>query len=426
MMQNIKGTYDYFGQEQTLRKNIQNTLQDLFELYDFESMDTTLLNELELLTSKYAGGDEILKEMYQLTDQGNRNLGLRYDLTIPFAKVIALNPGIEFPFKRYEIGKVFRDGPVKRGRLREFLQCDVDVVGISGPEAEAELMQLATEAFRKLDIPILLKWNNRRFLGEILESIGVPAEEQLSVMLTLDKLEKISISGVENELIGKGLESSTIAAILALIEMDNPSFEQLCDKYDLTAQPGASEVLILQKLLQDIGLEETCRFDPFLSRGLSFYTGTVYEIFDASGSFTSSLGGGGRYDAIIGQLVGREDIQYPTVGLSFGMESIMALLAERPIQENKAANVMVIPIGKTLPQALIATAELRACSIRTTLVSGKRKLKKQLATASSKNIRYVILIGESESSVDKVRLKDMVEQTEVIVPLDEAIYLITG
>ncbi|HBS43665.1 MAG TPA: histidine--tRNA ligase [Paenibacillus sp.] len=425
-MQNIKGTYDYFGQEQALRKNIQNTLQDLFELYDFESMDTTLLNELELLTSKYAGGDEILKEMYQLTDQGSRKLGLRYDLTIPFAKVIALNPGIEFPFKRYEIGKVFRDGPVKRGRLREFLQCDVDVVGISGPEAEAELMQLATEAFRKLDIPIILKWNNRRFLGEILESIGVPAEEQLSVMLTLDKLEKINISGVENELIGKGLESATIAAILALIETDNPSFEQLCDKYNLTAQPGASEVLVLQNLIQDIGLQDTCRFDPFLSRGLSFYTGTVYEIFDASGSFTSSLGGGGRYDAIIGQLVGREDIQYPTVGLSFGMESIMALLAERPIQENKAANVMVIPIGETLPQALIATAELRACSIRTTLVSGKRKLKKQLATASSKSIRYVILIGESESSVDKVRLKDMVEQTEVIVPLDEAIYLITG
>ncbi|OMD59740.1 histidine--tRNA ligase [Paenibacillus odorifer] len=425
-MQNIKGTYDYFGKEQALRKNIQNTLQDLFELYDFESMDTTLLNELELLTSKYAGGDEILKEMYQLTDQGNRKLGLRYDLTIPFAKVIALNPGIVFPFKRYEIGKVFRDGPVKRGRLREFLQCDVDVVGISGPEAEAELMQLATEAFRKLDIPIILKWNNRRFLGEILESIGVPAEDQLSVMLTLDKLEKINLVGVKNELISKEIESATIAAILELIEMDNPSFEQLCEKYSLTGQPGAMEVLVLQKLLQDIQLQQTCRFDPFLSRGLSFYTGTVYEIFDASGSFTSSLGGGGRYDAIIGQLVGREDIQYPTVGLSFGMESIMALLAERPIQERKTAEVMVIPIGETLPQALIAAAELRACSIQTSLVSAKRKLKKQLATASSQNIRYVILIGESESSVDKVRLKDMKEQTEVIVPLDEAIYLITG
>ena len=425
-MQNIKGTYDYFGKEQTLRKKIQSTLQDLFELYDFESMDTTLLNELELLTSKYAGGDEILKEMYQLTDQGNRKLGLRYDLTIPFAKVIALNPGIELPFKRYEIGKVFRDGPVKRGRLREFLQCDVDVVGISGPEAEAELMQLATQAFNKLGIPILLKWNNRRFLGEILESIGVPSDEQLSVMLTLDKLEKICISGVKNELISKGLDSATIIAILDLIQMDNPDFEDLCQKYDVTEQPGASEVRILQKLIQDIGLQQTCRFDPFLSRGLSFYTGTVYEIFDASGSFTSSLGSGGRYDAIIGQLVGREDIQYPAVGLSFGMESIMALLAERAIQENNTATVMVIPIGETLPEALITAAELRACSIRTTVVSGKRKLKKQLAAASSKNIRYVILIGESESSVEQVRLKDMQEQTEVIVPLDKAIYLITG
>lgn len=267
MMQNIKGTYDYFGKEQALRKNIQNTLQDLFELYDFESMDTTLLNELDLLTSKYAGGDEILKEMYQLTDQGNRKLGLRYDLTIPFAKVIALNPGIEFPFKRYEIGKVFRDGPVKRGRLREFLQCDVDVVGISGPEAEAELMQLATEAFRKLDIPIILKWNNRRFLGEILESIGVPAEDQLSVMLTLDKLEKTTLSGVKNELISKEIKPTTIAAILELIETDNPSFEQLCEKYSLTGQPGAMEVLVLQKLLQDIQLQQTCRFDPFYPAG---------------------------------------------------------------------------------------------------------------------------------------------------------------
>lgn len=425
MMQNIKGTYDYFGKEQALRKKIQSTLQDLFELYDFESMDTTLLNELELLTSKYAGGDEILKEMYQLTDQGNRKLGLRYDLTIPFAKVIALNPGIELPYKRYEIGKVFRDGPVKRGRLREFLQCDVDVVGISGPEAEAELMQLAVEAFRKLDIPILLKWNNRRFLSEILESIGVSAEEQLSVMLTLDKLDKIGISGVKSELISKEISASAISAMVELIEMDNPSFEQLCQKYDLATQPGASEVRVLQKLIQAIGLQQMCRFDPFLSRGLSFYTGTVYEIFDASGSFTSSLGGGGRYDAIIGQLVGREDIEYPTVGLSFGMESIMALLAERSVQENDTATVMVIPIGDTLPQALIAAAELRACSVRTNLVSGKRKLKKQLATASAKNIRYVILIGESEASVDKVRLKDMKEQTEVMVSLDEAIYLIT-
>ena len=167
----------------------------MFECYDYAEMETTILNESELLSSKYAGGEEILKEMYQLTDQGTRRLGLRYDLTIPFAKVIALNPALSQPFKRYEMGKVFRDGPVKRGRLREFLQCDVDVVGISGPEAEVELMQLATEVFRRLEIPIKLRWNNRSFLGEILGAMGVPEEMKPSVMLTLDKLDKIGQEG---------------------------------------------------------------------------------------------------------------------------------------------------------------------------------------------------------------------------------------
>ncbi|OBZ14866.1 histidine--tRNA ligase [Bacillus sp. FJAT-27264] len=424
-MQNVKGTYDYFGKEQRLRKKVQTLLEEQFALYDYESMDTTLLNELELLTSKYAGGDEILKEMYQLSDQGERRLGLRYDLTIPFAKVIALNPGMELPFKRYEIGKVFRDGPVKRGRLREFLQCDADVVGISGPEAEAELMQLADEVFRKLEIPVVMKWNNRRFLSEILEALGVPAADSLSVMLTLDKLQKVGTAGVKSELTAKGLNSDTTAAILELIGLENPGFEQLCSKYNLTGQPGAVEVLALQTLISKIGLQEICQFDPFLSRGLSFYTGTVYEIFDATGTFTSSLGGGGRYDAIIGKLVEREDMAYPTVGLSFGMESIMALLGERKMEENNAS-VMIVPIGDdTMAQALMTAAQLRKEGIRTTIETGKRKLKKVLASASTKGIRYVVLIGENEASEGIVRLKDMREQCEYAVVPDEAIYLIT-
>lgn len=423
MMQNIKGTYDYFGQEQTLRKRVQSTLQELFELYDFQSMDTTLLNELELLTSKYAGGDEILREMYQLTDQGGRRLGLRYDLTIPFAKVIALNPGIEFPFKRYEIGKVFRDGPVKKGRLREFLQCDADMVGISGPQGEAELMQLAAEVFRRLEISVVLKWNNRRFLGEILETVGVPADEHLSVMLTLDKLAKISKDGVLAELSEKGITPDTVRSISELLEMERPGFEQLAVKYELSGRPGALEVLALQQLIEDIGLTDLCVFDPFLSRGLSFYTGTVYEIFDASGTFSSSLGGGGRYDAMIGKLVGREDIEYPTVGISFGMESIMALLGERSTRED-SSGVLVIPIGGYLPQALKAAARLRAAGIRTSVDPGKRKLKKTLAAASSKNLRYVILIGENEATGGQLRLKDMTEQREELVTLERALEII--
>ncbi|AIQ66144.1 histidyl-tRNA synthetase [Paenibacillus stellifer] len=423
-MQNVKGTYDFFGKEQALRRKVQTTLQEVFERYDFDSMDTTILNELELLTSKYAGGDEILKEMYQLSDQGSRRLGLRYDLTIPFAKVIALNPSIEFPYKRYEMGKVFRDGPVKRGRLREFLQCDADVVGIAGPEAEAELMQLAVEVFKRLEIPITLRWNNRRFLGEVLESIGVPSDEWLSVMLTLDKLKKIGLDGVMQELRSKGLDAQTAAAIMELIQLDNPAFEDVSGMYGIQDKPGAQEVRSLQALIEQIGLAEIGRFDLFLSRGLSFYTGTVYEIFDASGTFSSSLGAGGRYDAIIGQLVGREDIQYPTVGISFGMESIMEMLANRPVQ-TKGAIVTVIPIGDTVAEVLKSAALLRANGIRTSMDTSGRKLKKSLAAASSRGIRYVMLIGENEASLGQVRLKDMTGMTETVLTLDEAITIIS-
>ncbi|MEK3876639.1 histidine--tRNA ligase [Paenibacillus sp. FSL M7-0420] len=421
-MQNIKGTYDYFGREQAIRQKVRTTLQELFELYGFEPMDTTLLNELELLTSKYAGGDEILREMYQLADQGGRRLGLRYDLTIPFAKVIALNPGIEFPYRRYEIGKVFRDGPVKKGRLREFLQCDADVAGIAGPQAEAELMQLAAEAFRRLDIPVVLKWNNRRFLGEILGAAFVPPEEQLSVMLTLDKLAKIGSGGVLAELTDKQLTAQTVTLISELLELTNPGFEELVERYKLEGLPGTLEVQALQQLIDAVGLADMCVFDPFLSRGLSFYTGTVYEIFDASGGYPSSLGGGGRYDAIIGKLVGRDDIEYPTVGISFGMESIMALLGER--REQAAAErsgVLIIPIGGYLPQALVAAASLRSAGIRTTVDTGTRKLKKTLATASAKGIRYVIMVGESEAAEGKLRLKDMELGSEQLVTTEEAV-----
>lgn len=424
IVQNVKGTYDFFGKEQSLRKKVQSTLQEVFELYDFDGMDSTILSELDLLTSKYAGGDEILKEMYQITDQGMRNLGLRYDLTIPFAKVIALNPDIEFPYKRYEIGKVFRDGPVKRGRLREFLQCDVDVVGIEGPEAEAELMQLAVEVFKRLEIPISFMWNNRRFLSEVLESIGVPSDEKQSVMLTLDKIKKIGNVGVINELVSKGLDVQVTNAIKDLIEMDNPTFEMVLNKYGMQEYPGALEVQYLHNIIQSLGLEQICKFDPFLSRGLSFYTGTVYEIFDATGSFTSSLGGGGRYDAIIGQLIGRDDIQYPTVGISFGMESIMEMLKNRPVQLPSAL-VVVIPIGETVPEVLKTAAKLRTNGFRTSIDISGRKLRKSLATASSKKIRYVILIGENEEKLGKLRLKDMDEQKELVLSIQEVIDLIS-
>ncbi|GAA0370638.1 histidine--tRNA ligase [Bacillus horti] len=426
-MQNVKGTYDFFGKEQALRKRIQNVLEEVFELYDFNGMESTVLNELELLTSKYAGGDEILKEMYQLTDQGSRRLGLRYDLTIPFAKVLALNPGISLPFKRYEIGKVYRDGPVKKGRLREFLQCDVDIAGIAGAEAEAELLQAAVEVFKRLDIPIIVEWNNREFMGDILESLGVPPKEKISVMLTLDKVKKVGCDGVMKELDSKGIHPSVTAKLAKFMNAENMPINDLVQAYGLENRKGTLEVCALQELIDSLGMERISKFNPFLSRGLSFYTGTVYEILDATGSFTSSLGGGGRYDSIIGKLITREDIPYPVVGLSFGMESIMEIMKSSKINSLSLPQpkVVVIPIGEeAISEALKLTATLRGNGIRTRIDLSKRKLKKSLSAASANEIPFVILIGNDEARGGKVRLKDMKNITEHSVTLEEATQLI--
>ncbi|CAG7632847.1 Histidine--tRNA ligase [Paenibacillus solanacearum] len=422
-MQNVKGTFDYWGTEQAVRKKVQDTLARLFVLYDYGAMETPVLNEQSLLASKYAGGDEILKEMYQLRDQGNRSLALRYDLTIPFAKVTAMYPGLELPFKRYEIGKVFRDGPVKRGRLREFIQCDADAVGIAGPEAEAELMQLAVDAFRALDIGIVIRWNNRRFLGELLSRIGVTEDMQLSVMLTLDKWAKIGAAGVENELLEKGIPTAVSAAVMELLQRETASCSDLAAMYGMPDSPGTREVRALQSLIDQTGLGPWCVFDPFLSRGLSFYTGTVYEIFDSTGTFSSSLGGGGRYDSIIGKLVGRDDILYPAVGLSFGIESIMELLKERGLAVTEDA-VVVVPIGNAAEASLLAAAKLRQAGIRTRIDWSGRKLKKSLAAASAKGTRFVLLIGEEEAAAGIVRLKDMAQATERDMSAAEAAALI--
>ncbi|MBD3920057.1 histidine--tRNA ligase [Paenibacillus sp. PR3] len=426
-MNNVKGTVDYYGVEQAQRSRMIRRMEELFALYDYEEVETAILNEKELLTAKYSGGDEIVQEMYTLSDRGQRELGLRYDLTVPFAKLTAAEAGLPMPFRRYEFGKVFRDGPVKRGRLREFTQCDVDAVGIAGPEAEAELLLLAARVYEQLGIPVVLRWNNRRFLAEWLIAAGIAEDLSLTVMLTLDKIAKIGRDAVRAELLEKGVTPTAADTVLAAITDDlqdkesSVAFERLCTACNIGDMPGAREVRSLLSLLDSVGLSSICRFDPSLSRGLSFYTGTVYEAFDASGSYTSSLGGGGRYDAIIGQLAGNPDIQYRAVGFSFGLEPMMEIVRERlaPIE---TAPVIVVPIGSTIADAMRVTEAIRSCGIRTKLSPAGRKVGKALASAASAGSRFAVLIGEDEAQSDTVQLKDMAARTEERLAVEEAIY----
>ncbi|WP_046227497.1 ATP phosphoribosyltransferase regulatory subunit [Paenibacillus dauci] len=435
-MQNVKGTHDFIGEEQRLRRSIRNLLERQFELYSYEEADTTILNEMDWLISKYGGGEEIVKEMYQLSDQRQRALGLRYDLTMPLAKLMALNPGIRLPYRRFEMGKVFRDGPTKRGRLREFWQCDADIIGLAGPEAELELFQLALQTFAQLEIPVVLKWNNRRFLSEVLGALGVPSGMLSSVMLTLDKLAKITIAEVATELQDKLLPAPAITALLELIGRPTEQLEMnsIGRMYNLTEAPGYLEVQQLQQLLGQLPfLRQQCEFDLFLSRGLSFYTGTVYELFDATGSFPSSLGSGGRYDGMIGKLTDREELELPAIGLSFGLESIMALYRERSepagvgevSTSRRPAPVVIVPIGDTLPDVMNTALQLRAAGIPVQTEPGGRKLGKLLNSLYARNIRYVILLGEDEVKAQIVTLKDLEQRQEFTLALDEAVHNLT-
>ncbi|MED1557115.1 histidine--tRNA ligase [Bacillus paramycoides] len=416
-MKNVKGTKDYLPEEQVLRNKIKRACEDTFERYGCKPLETPTLNMYELMAYKYGGGDEILKEIYTLQDQGKRELALRYDLTIPFAKVVAMNPNIRLPFKRYEIGKVFRDGPIKQGRFREFIQCDVDIVGVESVIAEAELMGMAFELFRTLNLDVQIQYNNRKLLTGILESINIPTELTNDVILSLDKIEKIGIDGIRKDLQNRGIIEETVDIICdtvqSCIEFDIADFEKAFNNTLVTN--GVNELQQLQQYLLALGIKESTIFNPFLARGLTMYTGTIYEIFLKDGSITSSIGSGGRYDNIIGAFRG-DNMSYPTVGISFGLDVIYTALQKQETMAS-TADIFIIPLGTEL-QCLQIAQKLRATtSLKVELELSGRKLKRALNYANKENIPYVLIIGEEEITTEIVVLRNMKEGTEVKIPL---------
>ncbi|MEK5186146.1 histidine--tRNA ligase [Solibacillus sp. FSL W7-1324] len=416
--QNVRGTQDYLPDQETIRRTIRRTLEDTFILYGCKPLETPILNYTKLMASKYAGGAEILKEMYTLTDRGERDLALRYDLTIPFAKVMAMNPQLSMPFKRYEIGKVFRDGPIKAGRFREFTQCDVDVVGIESQSAEAELMMMTIDAFNKLNIDMVIQYNNRKLLAGLLQFFEVPLSKINSVILILDKMEKIDSITLLKELEEQDLIPATIERIKQFLNA-KPTlayFEQYRMENEFIQQ-GYEELTELLDYLQALNISERCVFNPFLARGLEIYTGTIYELFLKDGAIKSSIGGGGRYDNAIGGLIGSEE-KISTVGISFGLDVIYTALEQR---ENNAAqalvDIFIIPLN-TEKEAMRLAWQLRQQGNRVEVELSGKKLRKAMEKANRENIRKVIILGENEIQSGRYELKDMltgeVEQFEIL------------
>lgn len=404
VLKNLKGTRDFLPAEQMIRDNIISVLKQIFLSYGYLPVETPILNEYELLKYKYGDGAEILSEIYKMKDQGDRDVGLRFDLTVPFCKLIGLNKDLILPFRRYEIGKVFRDGPVKTGRAREFYQCDVDVVGIDGRYVEAEQMQMVVDAFCKLGIDVVIKWNNRKLMCGLLESLGYQPCQLEPVIALIDRLDKISFDELVLEFEKLGRSKTDVETLLSLFEKSLADYADMFGQTEIkNLRCGIDECLQLQDLLQKLGLQNHAQFSPKLARGQNIYTGTVFEFFDKQNRISSSLGGGGRYDKIITDFMSNGQ-KYSAVGLSFGLEPIYCLLSQSA--KSSFVDVLIVPMG-TEAECIGLAKQLRSVGAKTIVELSGKRVKKAFEYANKMGAKFVIVVGEDEIALQQYSIKDM-------------------
>lgn len=416
-IETAKGVRDIPPQEKILKSRITSTVQTVFEEFGFNPLDTPIIERYDVLASKYAGGSEILKETFRLNDQGNRELCLRYDLTVPLARFIAMNPNTKMPFKRYQIGQVFRDGPIKLGRYREFTQCDVDVVGNREMIAEAELLSIANSIFEKLGQKILIKVNNRKVLDAILSSVNVPDEKRTSVILSLDKIEKVGKVSVSKELRDLEIDTDTIEKVFSLTERKEDNNLTIKSLELQLGEAALEEIKSLFRILDIMNVE--AEFWPNLSRGLSYYTGTVFEVFAEDSEIKSSIAAGGRYDRMIGQFLGNNQ-EYPAVGISFGIDVIFEVLKLKEKKLKKSVVKALILSIKTDEEAIRLVSELRTAGIPSDL-NLKKGVSKGLEYASNYDIPFVVFVGENELKENKYKLRNMQSGEEFLLDQDSLI-----
>jgi histidyl-tRNA synthetase len=412
-MEAPKGTRDVFGDRAERKKRLILALHDALFSYGFEYFESPSFERFEVLTAKFAGGEEIISEIFRFSDRGERDLALRFDHTVPLGRFVASHPELALPFKRYAIGSSFRDGPIKTGRLREFTQADADIVGAHGVEAEIELFRLAADVFSDLRIPIDLRVNHRVILETIVRA-NAPEANVESIILSLDKLDKLGEAAVSSELLAKGVaDPRELLSILS-----DPSFATKLD--ELAAQhPAEALDQAIASLKRILSLEiPGVRIDPTLARGLNYYTGLVFEAFDASGSFTSALAAGGRYADLIGQW----GAPIQATGISFGVDAILesGLLGE----DRSAVGIHIVPIG-VFDEAFSIAHLLRREGVRVSIDLNARGPSKNLKYADAKGYSHALIIGSKELESQRYTLKTLVSGEQQEVTIEELVRMFT-
>ncbi len=414
-----KGTRD-FGPAQVFKRNyIFDTIKQVFVKYGYQPIETPTIELLSTLTGKYGEeGDRLLFRVLKRGDKLAKSLenqpsandlaeeGLRYDLTVPFARYVVMNQhDLTFPFKRYQIQPVWRADRPQRGRYREFYQCDVDVIGSDSLMYEAELVQIYDEVFTKLGIDVLIKINNRKILAGIAEVAGI-REQFVDMTVAIDKLDKIGIEGVRQEMQARGIPADTIAIVAQLLQIATPADLKPLLASSTTGTAGIEEVAQVFDFL-GISTTQEVQFDVTLARGLNYYTGCIFEV-QAKNVQMGSIGGGGRYDDLTG-IFGLKGVS--GVGVSFGAERIYDVMEELQLFPSDAASSLQILFvafdAATHRFAFQCLQSVRAAGIHAELYPDPGNLKKQMKYANSRQVPYVALIGEAEMTNGQLTLKDM-------------------
>jgi histidyl-tRNA synthetase len=400
-LQTLKGFRDFLPTQKRQRDFVLAKFIEAFQQSGFDPLETPTLEYKETIMGKY--GEEADKLVYEFTDRGGREVALRYDQTVPLARVAAQYQNeLPLPFRRYQVQNVFRADKPQKGRFREFTQCDLDILGSADPLADAEVLATTYAGFRKVGFESVQLWlNDRQVLLEKLQPFATEQVGVLSIIQSIDKLDKISPEDVGNELERKGLELQQAQSALTAIQSAEPS-QNLQQIIDLAVGLGVPR--------------EALVFTPTLARGLDYYTGMIFEI-KVPEYGVGSLGGGGRYDNLIGMLSGRE---VPAVGVGIGFDRTVEAALELGLIESSAASAQVL-VTVFSPELRKISAQvagkLRRAGVSAELFAEASKLNKQLKYASRREIPWVIVIGEEEASQDQVTLKNMQtgEQEQVAV-----------
>ncbi|MBI1743422.1 histidine--tRNA ligase [Candidatus Acetothermia bacterium] len=418
-----RGMSDTPPEEKILRDELIGLIRKTFEAYGFNPLETPIVERWEILAAKYAGGSELLKETFKLTDQGQRDLGLRYDLTVPLARYIGMNPTIKRPFKRYQIGTVYRDGPVKLGRTREFYQCDADTVGVRSMLADAECLNIAADVFSKLGFDYELQVNNRKILNDLLAKVGLTGDAAFEALISLDKLDKLGQDGVRKELMEKKIASEAIDQALELIQVGGNSEERM--KAIAMRIPESEGLRELRELYAYVDAPERVIFTPRMVRGQAYYTGTIFESYVRDSKINSAFGSGGRWDNMIGTFLGSKE-QYPAVGFSFGLEPILQELKMRRAESAEGlpkcvTQVYVIPFKAIVKEGRQIAQQLRRAGINTDMDLAGKGISDNLKYANAYSIPYVLIVGPDELVQSKVKLRDMRSGQEEMLSVEDVI-----